>query len=99
MCDFKNGLNKIMYVFWAYKEFREHSRLYLGFPGGAVVKNSPANAGDTKDQVWYLGQEDSLEEEVATHSRIRAWRIPRTKDPCGLQAMGLQRVRHDRVHR
>ena len=77
----------------------ESIRDYLGFPGGAAVKNSPANAGDTRDLVWYLGWEDSLEEEVATHSRIHAWRIPRTKDPCVLQAMGLQRVRHDRVHR
>ena len=42
-------------------------------------------------------QEDPLEEEMATHSRFLAWRIPRTEEPGGLQAMGLQRVRHDLV--
>ena len=42
-----------------------------------VVKNSPANAGDLRDlRVWSLGQEDPLEEGMATHSSILAWRIP-----------------------
>ena len=43
-------------------------------------------------QIPSLGWEDPLEEEMATHSSIIAWKIPRTE---GLQAMGLQRVRHD----
>ena len=42
-----------------------------------------------------LGQEDSLEEEMATHSSILAWRIPWTGEPGGLQSIGLKRVRHD----
>ena len=42
-----------------------------------------------------LGEEDSLEEEMATHSSVLAWRIPRTEEPGGLQSMGSQRVRHD----
>ena len=42
-----------------------------------------------------LGQEDLLEKEVATHSRILAWRIPWTEEPAGLQFMGSQRVGHD----
>ena len=42
-----------------------------------------------------LGQEDPLEEEIATHSNILAWRIPWTEEPGGLQSMGSQRVRHD----
>ena len=46
-------------------------------------------------QVWSLGQEDSLEKEMATHSSILAWRIPWTEEPGGLQSMGSQRVRHD----
>ena len=51
-----------------------------------VVKNRPANAGDVKDPlVRYLGQEDPLEEEMATHSSVRAWRIPWTEEPGGLQ--------------
>ena len=42
--------------------------------------------------VQSLGWEDPLEKGTATHSSILAWRIPRTKEPGGLQAMGLQRV-------
>ena len=40
--------------------------------------------------VWSLGQEDSLEKEMATHSSILAWRIPWTEEPGGLQSMGSQ---------
>ena len=46
-------------------------------------------------QVQFLGLEDPLEEEMATHSSILAWRIPQTEEPGGLQSMGSQRVRHD----
>ena len=44
-----------------------------------------------------LGEEDPLEEGMATHSSTFAWRIPWIKEPGGLQSMQLQRVRHDRV--
>ena len=43
-------------------------------------------------QVQSLGQEDPLEEEMATHSRILAWEVQWTKEPGGLQSMGSQRV-------
>ena len=46
-------------------------------------------------QVRSLGQEDSLEKEMATHSSILAWKIPWTEEPVGPQSMGSQRVRHD----
>ena len=46
-------------------------------------------------QLQYLGQEDPLEEEMATHSSMLAWRIPWTEEPGRLQSMGLQRVRCD----
>ena len=46
-------------------------------------------------QVRSLGLEDALEEGVATHSSILAWRIPWTEKPGGLQSIELQRVRHD----
>ena len=46
-------------------------------------------------QVPSLGQEDPLEEGMATHTSILAWRIPWTEEPGGLQPVGLQRVRHD----
>ena len=45
--------------------------------------------------VQSLGQEDPLEEEMATLSSILAWRIPWPEEPGGLQSMGSQRVRHD----
>ena len=60
-----------------------------------VVKNLPANAGDIEMWVRSLGWEDSLEEGMATHSSILAWKIPWTEEPGGLQSIGSQRVRHD----
>ena len=45
--------------------------------------------------VQSLGLEDPLEKEVATHSSIFTWEIPWTEEPCGLQSIGSQRVRHD----
>ena len=48
-----------------------------------------------KTQVRSLGQEDTPEKGMATHSSILAWRIPWTEEPSGLQSMGSQRVRHD----
>ena len=48
-------------------------------------------------EMWVhsLGQEDSLEKEMATHSSILTWRIPWTEEPGGLQSIGLQRLGHD----
>ena len=59
--------------------------MYLGFPLGSVVKESPCNEGD-------LGSipGDPLEKEMATHFSILAWRIPWTEEPGGLQSMGSQ---------
>ena len=45
--------------------------------------------------VQFLGQEDPLEKEMATHSSIFAWRIPWIEGLGGLQSMGSQKVRHD----
>ena len=59
-----------------------------------MVKNLPAMQ---ETRVQYLGQENPLEKEMATHSNIFAWRIPWTEEPGGLQSMMLQRVRHDRA--
>ena len=61
-----------------------------GFPGGSVVKNLPAKQ---EMLVQSLGQEDSLEEEMATHSSILAWKIPGTEKPGGLQSSRLQKSR------
>ena len=60
----------------------------MGFPGGSNGKEYASNVGD-------LGWEDPLEEGVATHSSIIAWRIPMDKGAWQATAMGSQRVRHD----
>ena len=59
-----------------------------------TVKNLPA-----KQETWVQspGWEDPLEEGMATHSSILAWRIPWTEEPGGLQSMRLQRIRHNGV--
>ena len=46
-------------------------------------------------RVQFLGKEDPLEKEMATHSSILAWEIPRTEEPGGLQSMGLLIVGHN----
>ena len=61
-----------------------------------MVKSLPAvqeTQGST--QVRSLGQEDSLEKEIATHSSILAWRMPWTEEPGRLNPMGSKRVGHD----
>ena len=61
-----------------------------------LVKNRPANVEEIRDVGWIpLGWEDPLEEEMAIHSGIFAWRILWTEEPGKLQSRGLQRVRHD----
>ena len=60
-----------------------------------MVKNPPARVGYIGAVVQSLGQEDPLEKEIATHSRILAWKLPWTGELGGLQSMGSQRVRHD----
>ena len=68
----------------------------LGIPGAAgfgasliaqSVKNLPAMQ---ETQIQFLGWEDPLEKEMATHSSILAWRIPWTEEPGRLQSMGSQ---------
>ena len=59
-----------------------------------MVKNLPAMQ---ETQVQSLGQEAPLEEEMETHSRILAWRVPWTEEPGGLQSTGSKTVRHYRV--
>ena len=57
-----------------------------------TVKRLPAMR---ETRVQSLGGEDPLEEGMATHSSILAWRIPWAEQPGGLQSMGLQRAEHD----
>ena len=62
-------------------------RELFGFPGGSVINNLPANAGDSG---LILGWEDPLEKKMATLSSSLAWKIPWTEEPGGLQSMGSQ---------
>ena len=59
------------------------------FPGGSVVKNLPASAGDARDAGSIPGSGNPLEQEMATHSSILTWRIPGTEEPVGLPSTGV----------
>ena len=61
----------------------------LGFPG-SVGKEPPAMQEMQETWVRFLGREDPLEKEMATHSSILAWRIPWTEEPGSLPSMGSQ---------
>ena len=74
-------------------EVRELSR--KGFPGGSAVKNLPAIQETQEIWVQSLTQEDPLEQDMATHSSILAWRIPWMEEPGGLQSIGCQRDGQD----
>ena len=63
-----------------------------GLPSGSIVQNLLAVH---EPQVQSLGWEDPLEEGMATHSSMLAWRIPWTKEPRGLKSMGLQTAGHN----
>ena len=67
-------------------------RALIPLLGGSAVKNLPA-----MQETWVrsLGQEDPLEEGMATHPSILSWRIPWTEEPGGPQSMRSQRVGHD----
>ena len=59
---------------------------FMGFPGGSAVKNLPA----MEKQVQFLGWEDTLEKEMATHSNILVWEISWTEERSRLHSMGSQ---------
>ena len=65
------------------------------FPGGSAVKDLLAMQEPQGTWVRSLGQEDLLEDSMAVHSSILAWRIPWTEESGGLPFIGLQRVGYD----
>ena len=73
-------------------EFRAHSESQWASLVAQEVKNLPAVL---ETRVLSLGQEDPLEEGMATCSSVLAWGIPWTDEPGGLWSMGSQRVRHN----
>ena len=88
----------VLFINFGYTD--EFSRLFFGYKSGVTwsslvaqtVKHLPVSAGAWAQS---LGQEGPLEEEMAAHCRIPAWRILWTEETGGLQSMGSQRVRHD----
>ena len=80
-----------------YKSLRENNRLLyiMGFPDGARGKETACQWGKHETWVQSLGWEDSLEEGMATHSSILAWRIPWMEEFGGLWFIQSQRVGHD----
>jgi len=80
---FKRNIPASEQSLFGLQEFRSEA----GFPGGSDGKESACNVGTW---AWSLGWEDPLEEGMATHSSILAWRIPWT-----VESLGSQRVRHD----
>ena len=77
-----NIINRFFFFFFLVFQVFGASQVIL------VVKNLPTNVGDL--EMSSLGQEDPLEEEMATCSSILAWKIPWTDKPGGLQSMMLQ---------
>ena len=61
-------------------------KVKLGFSNSSAIKNSPARQETQETQVQSMGQEDPLEEGIATHSSILAWRNPWTEEHGGLQS-------------
>ena len=73
-----------------------NDRQRFQLPGRRQRKEPACSAGDVRDfLVRFLGGEDPLEEEMAAHSSIPAWRIPWTEGPAWVQSTGSQRVGHD----
>ena len=74
----------------------ETSGTFTGLPQVTPTVKNLAESSRMKE-IWIrsLGREDPLEKEMATHSNILAWRIPRTEKPDGLYSIGLHKVRHD----
>ena len=60
----------------------------ISSPNGSLGKEEPAMQDTEETGVRTLGEEDPLEEEMATHSSILAWRIPWIEEPDRLQSMG-----------
>ena len=82
-------------LFWLVVGWGYRGNWALCLQVALVIKNAPANTGDIEMQVQSLGQKDPLEEGMATHSSILAWRIPWAEETGGLQPMGLHKVEHD----
>ena len=89
----RNGFQIYIYIYIYYIYTHTHTHTYiLTSLVAQTIKHLPAMR---ETRVQFLGWDDLLEKEMATHSSILAWRIPRTEEPGRLQSMGSQRVGHD----
>ena len=79
---------------WIYLLYKSNFAKY-DFTSGSSGKESTCNAGGRGIRVQSLGWEDTLEEEMATHSSFLVWKIPWTEEPGGLPSMGSHRVGQD----
>ena len=84
-------MQKVMNIFL----FTFHIIFTGDFQVAQLIKNLPAIQETQEILVRFPGQENPLEEGMATHSSILAWIVPWIEEPDGLQSLGLQRVRHD----
>ena len=85
-----------LFFYYVIKEYTAFpSRPIGGFPNGSAVKNSSVLQETQETWLQSLGWEDLLEERMATHSSILAWRIPWTEETSGLQSIESQSVRHN----
>ena len=96
---YHNFIRKLPFKIIVFHYVKQWSHLNTDLKGASqvaiVVKNPPASAEDIRDTVGSLGQEDPLEENMATHYSILAWRIPRTKESGRLQSSRSQRAGYD----
>ena len=90
-CSSKSVSITVRKLYLNFKKWPPKLQLHIsiwGFPGGAVVKNLPGNAGDVRDVGSIPGLRGSLEKELATCCSILDWEIPWTQEPGGLQPRG-----------
>ena len=96
-----SAFHSSVWMWWICYECDENScslnMMVIGIPRGAVVKTCLSMQEMQEMQVQFMGQEDPLEEEMATHSSILAWRIPMDRGAWWVPSTGLQRVGHDWV--
>ena len=88
------GLSRLSLARKSLHSEKEQAEL-RGLPSGSSVKSLPGMQETQGTWVQSLGQDKPLEEEMATHSSIPAWKISWTEEPGGLQTMGPQSVRRN----
>ena len=93
VCLLLQSPTSVTYV--SLKEKTHFIQVLRGYLMTQQVKNLPAMQETQEMEVWSLGQEDPLEEAIATHSSILAWKSPWTEEPGGLQSKESQKVGHN----